>query len=66
MFAFIKALFLGAFLSAIVSLFVGSAGSTGGLLNVHGGLVAGMHLYWSWTLFLIGTGLAFGILWLME
>lgn len=65
MITFLKALPLGAFLALIVSLFIGSGGSTGGYLNVHNvdvnlpdyGLV--FDFYWSWMLFLAGTFLGF-------
>ena len=66
MFAFLKAALLGAFLTVVVSLFVGSAGSTGGLLNVRLAGAGQIHLYWSWTLFVAGTGLALAILLLMD
>jgi hypothetical protein len=66
MFAFLKAVLLGIFLAFIVSLFIGSGGSTGGLLNVRLVTIEGYHFYWSWALFLIGTGLSFGIFLLMD
>ena len=66
MFAFLKAVALGAFLAVIVSLFIGSGGSSGGLLNVRLVTIEGYHFYWSWALFLVGTGLSFGIFLLME
>lgn len=61
-----KAILLGIFLAFIVSLFIGSGGSTGGLLNVRYVNVADYHFYWSWALFVVGTMLAFGILVLMD
>jgi len=66
MFAFLKAVALGAFLAFIVSLFIGSGGSSGGTLNVRHFVVADVGFYWSWALFLIGTGLSFGLFLLME
>lgn len=66
MFAFLKAVALGAVLAFIVSLFMGSGGATGGLLNVRSYTIEGFQFYWSWALFVIGTGLSFGILLLME
>ncbi len=41
MFAFLKAIVLGAALAFIVALFIGSGGSSGGLLNVQAVSVAG-------------------------
>ena len=66
MFAFLKAIILGAVLAFVVSLFIGSGGSSGGLLNVHPVTIEGYQFYWSWPLFLVGTGLSFGIFLLME
>ena len=66
MFAFLKAAALGIFLAFIVSLFIGSGGSSGGMLNVRLVTIEGVQFYWSWALFLIGTGLSFGIFLLMD
>ena len=66
MFALLKAIVLGIFLAGLVSLFIGSGGSSAGLLNVHSVTVQGYHFYWSWPLFLIGTGLSFAIFLMME
>jgi hypothetical protein len=66
MFAFFKAVVLGIFLAVIVSLFIGSSGSSGGMLNVRLIDIEGFQFYWSWALFLIGTGLSFGIFMMME
>lgn len=66
MFAFLKAIVLGAVLAFIVSLFIGSGGSSGGLLNVRHVAIEGFAFYWSWSLFLIGTGLSFGIFLLLD
>jgi hypothetical protein len=65
-FAFLKAVALGIFLALVVSLFIGSGGSTGGMLNVRLVAIEGFQFYWSWALFLIGTGLSFGIFLLMS
>jgi hypothetical protein len=66
MFAFLKAVALGIFLALIVSLFIGSGGSTGGFLNVRLVAIEGYQFYWSWALFLIGGGISFGIFMLMD
>ncbi len=66
MFAFLKAVVLGIFLAFIVSLFIGSGGSSGGMLNVRLVTIEGFEFYWSWALFLIGTGLSFGIFLMMD
>ncbi len=66
MIAFFKAIALGMFLALIISLFIGSGGSSGGMLNVREVTIEGYHFYWSWALFLIGTGLSFGIFLMMD
>ena len=66
MFAFLKAVALGIFLAAIVSLFIGSGGSSGGMLHVRQVAIQGFDFYWSWPLFLVGTGLSFGIFLMMD
>lgn len=66
MFSFLKAIVLGAFLTVIVSLFIGSGGSTGGWLYVKHVVVSTYSFYWSWPLFVAGTGLPFGIFLLMD
>lgn len=66
MFAFLKALVLGIALALIVSLFIGSGGSSGGLLHVREVAVSDYDFYWSWPLFVIGTALSFGIFIMMD
>lgn len=66
MFAFLKAVVLGIFLAFIVSLFIGSGGSSGGMLNVRSVTIEGYQFYWSWALFVIGTALSFGIFLMMD
>jgi hypothetical protein len=66
MFAFLKAVVLGIFLAFIVSLFIGSGGSSGGMLNVRLVAIEGYEFYWSWALFVIGTALSFGIFLMMD
>ncbi|MEL1252081.1 hypothetical protein [Aurantiacibacter gilvus] len=68
-----KAIPFGIFLTLLVALFIGSGGSSGGLLHVFHFTVPleefglfDFQLYWSWTLFLAGTGLAFAILLMMD
>lgn len=66
MWEFLKSLFFGAILAFIVSLFIGSGGATGGMLNVKSYTIEGISFYWSWVLFVAGTALSFGILLLMN
>ena len=62
----IKAVPLGAFLTWIVALFIGSAGSRGGQLAVHLVEFDQVSFHWSWPLFIAGTGLAWGIMLLQR
>lgn len=72
MIAFFKALPFGIFLTLLVALFIGSGGSSGGILAIFPfdvdipQLGLDFQLYWSWNLFLAGTGLTFGILLMMD
>jgi hypothetical protein len=66
MFAFFKAVVLGAILSAVVSAVVGHLASTGGALNVHHFVIHGFGFYWSWVVFLAGAVLAFAILLMLD
>ena len=66
MFAFLKALVFGAILAFGISLFIGSGGSSAGVLNVKSYTIEGISFYWSWVLFVAGTALSFGILLLMD
>lgn len=71
MIALLKAIPFGIFLTVLVCLFMGSAGSQGGMLNIRKfdidiqELALQFDLYWSWVLFLIGTGLSWAILFMM-
>ena len=66
MIALIKALFPGALLSWIVSTFVGSTGSSGGLLQIQRFHIHGTVFLGSWTLLVIGTALAWALFKMME
>ncbi len=66
MFKLLKAIVVGVFLAWLVSLFIGSGGSSGGMLYIRHVAVSGYEFYWSWPLFVIGTGLAFGLFLLMD
>ncbi len=59
---FFKALIPGTILTLVVSAIFGSARSKAGYLNVTHELIQGVGFYWSWTLFIASTLLAFAIL----
>lgn len=64
--SFLKALIPGALLSWLVSTFMGSQGSSGGILNIERISIQGHTFLWSWMLFLIGGALAWAIFAMME
>lgn len=66
MFQLLKAIAVGSVLAFVVSLFIGSGGSTGGMLNVFLVDTGDVEFYWSWPLFLVGTGISFGIFLLLD
>jgi hypothetical protein len=62
----VKAVLIGTILDLVVSAVIHSGGSKGGFLYIQQFLIAGHDVSWSWPLFLAGTGLAGGIIWLMR
>jgi hypothetical protein len=66
MIALIKGVIPGAVFAWIVSFLIGSSGSTGGVLAIDDVALAGFDFYWSWPLFLAGTGLSWAIFYMME
>lgn len=63
---FVKAVPLGAILSGVVSLVVGSQGTRGGQMAIQLAEVSDYSFYWSWPLFFAGAGLAWGIMLLQR
>lgn len=63
---FLKGVFPGALLTWLVCLFIGSAGSRGGFLNIGTLHVLDQSVFWSWPLFFAGTALAWIIFLMME
>jgi hypothetical protein len=67
----LKAIPLGILLTVIVCLFMGSGGSSGGVLNVHryhidiSQIGVDFRMYWSWVLFVASTGLAWALMLMM-
>jgi hypothetical protein len=61
-----KAAGLGALLTGCVALVIGSQGSSGGFLTIHSMTMGEHHIYWSWPLFLAGTGLSWGLMLLQR
>jgi hypothetical protein len=62
----LKALTLGAVLSVAIGLVIGSQGTTAGPLAIQLVTLADAKLYWSWPVFLSGSGLAWGLMLLQR
>lgn len=58
----LKAFGLGVILTVVVAVVVGSQGSSGGALAVHKMTLGDYKVFWSWPLFLAGSGLSWGIM----
>lgn len=66
MISLLKGVLLGAILTFVVSALIHAGGSAGGFLNIRELQISGHYVAWSWPLFIASSGLAFGILKLME
>ncbi len=62
----LKAMGFGALIACCVSVVIGTQGSTGGQLAIQSFEVADFKVYWSWSLFLVSTGLFWGLLLLQR
>ena len=61
-----KAVPLGGILTFVVSLIIGSQGSRGGFLSIYRAEFMDYSIWWSWPLFLAGSGLAWGLMMLQR
>ena len=62
----LKALLLGGILTFVVSETIHGAKSSGGFLQIHEVAVSGHYIHWSWPLFIVSAGLAWGIMLMMR
>lgn len=62
----LKAIVIAAAITTCVAIVIGSQGSSGGQLQIHSFMVADQKLYWSWPLFLGGSGLAWALMLLQR
>jgi hypothetical protein len=62
----LKALIYGAILTWAVAVVIGSQGSTGGPLGVHHYQIADVKVYWSWSMFLAGSGFSWALILLQR
>lgn len=62
----LKAFVFGGLLSAAIALVIGSQGTSAGPLAIHLVAVADAQVFWSWPVFLSGSGLAWGLMLLQR
>ena len=62
----IKAMGFGALITACIAVVIGSQGTAGGQLAIQSYDVVDYKVYWSWPVFLAGTGLFWGLLLLQK
>jgi hypothetical protein len=64
--SFLKGLIAGTILTLVVAGIFGANGQSAGVLFVHGADFQGYHFYWSWPLFVAGSGLGWFIFSILE
>jgi hypothetical protein len=62
----IKSLILGAALSAVIAMVIGSQGISAGPLAIHLVHVADVRFFWSWPIFFSGSGLSLRLMLLQR
>ena len=62
----VKAMGLGVILTGSIALVIGSQGSSAGPLMVEPLMLADYRFYWSWPIFVAGSGLSWGIMLLQK
>jgi hypothetical protein len=62
----LKALTLGAVLSVTIGIVVGSQGTSAGPLAIQAVSLADAKIFWSWPVFLTGSGIAWGLMLLQR
>lgn len=62
----LKAMIIAAVLTGCAAVVIGSQGTSGGALAIQSFTVEGTRLYWSWPLFLCGSGIGWGLLLLQR
>lgn len=62
----LKAMVIAAVVTGCVAIVIGSQGTNGGQLAIQPMHVGTMKLYWSWPVFLAGSGLGWGLMLLQR
>jgi len=61
-----KAMGLSALLTLCIALVIGSQGTSGGSLAIYAINIDGLRFFWSWPVFICGSGLGWGIMLLQR
>lgn len=62
----LKAMVIAAVVTGCVAIVIGSQGTSGGQLLIEPWSVGDVRLYWSWPMFLAGSGLSWGLMLLQR
>lgn len=62
----VKAMGLGVILTGSIALIIGSQGTSAGPLAVEPLMLGDYRFYWSWPIFVTGSGLSWGIMLLQK
>ena len=62
----LKAMVFAAVVTGCVAIVIGSQGTSAGQLAIHPMDVGAVRLYWSWPMFLAGSGLGWGLMLLQR
>lgn len=62
----LKAMLIAAVVTGCIAIVIGTQGSTGGQLRIHSMMIQDFKVFWSWPLFLAGSGLSWGLILLQR
>lgn len=62
----LKAMLIAAVVTGCIAIVIGTQGSTGGQLRIHSMMIQDYKVFWSWPLFLAGSGLSWGLILLQK
>ena len=58
---FLKSMVIAGVITGTIALVIGSQGSSGGYLAIHSMAMGDYRMFWSWPLFLSGSGVSWGL-----
>jgi len=62
----LKAMLIAAVVTGCIAIVIGTQGSSGGQLRIHSMMIQDFKVFWSWPLFLAGSGLSWGLILLQK